>query len=290
MTPWPAPPARRPSARRPWLAWLLLGLCGALALLAGCTTTTSTTTVSAAADPAPARRADVVTPSDEADAHRRARLRLELAASYFDQGQTNVALDEVKQALATDPGHAEAYNLRGLIFMRLGDPKQAEEGFRRALALNAGDPGTLHNYGWLLCQQRRYDEADRLFAQAVSNPTYGDRAKTWMAQGLCLAAAGRAADAESALARSYELDPGNPVVGYHLAALALRRYDLERARFYIRRLNNGDYANAESLWLGIRVERRLSDRVAMEQLADQLRKRFPDSRELVAFERGAFDE
>lgn len=286
-----ASPTRRLLARgSSWLAWLVPVLCCAALLLAGCTTTTSTTTVSAAADPAPARRIDATTASDETDAHRRARLRLELAANYFDQGQTNVALDEVKQALAADPNHAEAYNLRGLIFMRLGDPRQAEEGFRRALALNAGDSGTLHNYGWLLCQQRRYDEAERLFTQAAANPTYRDRAKTWMAQGLCQEAAGRTADAERTLLRSYERDPGNPVVGYNLAALALRRNDLEHARFYIRRLNNGEYANAESLWLGIRVERRLSDRVAMEQLADQLRKRFPDSRELVAFERGAFDE
>jgi type IV pilus assembly protein PilF len=34
----------------------------------------------------------------------------------------------------------------------------------------------------------------------------------------------------------------------------------------------------------------LGDSVAMKQLADQLRKRFPDSRELGAYERGAFNE
>jgi len=80
------------------------------------------------------------------------------------------------------------------------------------------------------------------------------------------------------------------VVGYHLSALLLRRNDLSRAQFYIRRLNNSEYANAESLWLGIKVERALGDTVAMRQLADQLRKRFLDSREWGAFERGAFNE
>jgi type IV pilus assembly protein PilF len=55
-------------------------------------------------------------------------------------------------------------------------------------------------------------------------------------------------------------------------------------------LNNSESANAESLWLGIRVERKLGHRDAVEQLSAQLKKRFPQSREFSAFERSAFDE
>jgi type IV pilus assembly protein PilF len=55
-------------------------------------------------------------------------------------------------------------------------------------------------------------------------------------------------------------------------------------------LNNSELANAESLWLGIKIEKASNDSVAMRQLADQLRRRFPDSREFAAFQRGAFDE
>jgi hypothetical protein len=97
-------------------------------------------------------------------------------------------------------------------------------------------------------------------------------------------------EAEKSLARAYELDAGNPVTGYNLASLLFQRGDFERAQFYIRRLNNSDLANAESLWLGVKVERRMNDRVAMDQLADQLKKRFPQSREAAAYTRGAFDE
>ena len=111
-----------------------------------------------------------------------------------------------------------------------------------------------------------------------------------MAQGVCQARAGRNADAERSLARSYELDAGNPVTGYTLANLLYQRGDYPRAQFYIRRMNNSDLANAETLWLGIKVERRLNDRVAMLQLAEVLKKRFPKSREVAAYERGAFDE
>lgn len=234
--------------------------------------------------------ADSFTPSDEPESRRRARIRLELASNYFEMGQTAVALDEVKQALAADPGYADAFNLRGLIFMRLSDFPQAEDSFRRALALRGNDPNLLHNYGWLMCQQQKYAEADQQFVRAIANPAYTARTKTLMARGLCQSGAGQFAQAEQSLLKAYELDAGNPVVGYHLASLLLRRNELTRAQFYIRRLNNSELSNSESLWLGIKIERAIGDTVAMKQLADQLRKRFPESKELGAYERGAFNE
>jgi type IV pilus assembly protein PilF len=233
---------------------------------------------------------EIVTPSDETEVHRRARIRLELAANYFSMGQTSVALDEVKQAIATDPSYADAFNLRGLIYMRLNDLVLAEESFRRAAALRPQDPDVAHNYGWLLCQQRKFAEAEAHFQRALAQPTYQSSSRTLMAQGLCLEAAGKQAEAEQVLIKSYELDPGNPVVGYNLALLKHRRGDQQRAQFYIRRLNNSELANSQSLWLGIKVERALGNTVAMRQLGDQLHKRFPDSRELAAFEKGAFDD
>ena len=264
---------------------LLLALLTALVAclnLVGCATGT------AAAGGAP--KADIVTESDEPAVRRRARIRLELAVGYFEEGKTTIALDEVKQALVADPTFAEAYNLRGLVYMRLSDIPLAEESFRRALALKPGDSNVYHNYGWLLCQQGRYPESMRMFAQALANPQYGDRPKTLMTEGLCQIRAGQPAAAEDSLAKSYELDAGNPITGYNLSSLMFKRGELVRAQFYIRRLNNSELANAQSLWLGIKIERKLNNREAVQQLASQLRKRFPQSPELASYDHGAFDE
>ncbi len=266
--------------RRVWAVWGCLALVG---WLVGCASGSGT--------PAGASgRTDMVTESDEPEARKRARIRLELAVGYFEQGQTTIALDELKQSLTADPAFAEAYNLRGLIYMRLNDPRLAEESFKRALLLGPNDGGILHNYGWLLCQQARYPESSQLFGQALANPLYRERAKTWMAQGLCQVRAGLRAEGEASLLRSYELDAGNPVAGYNLALLLFQRSEFVRAQFYVRRLNNSELANSESLWLGIKVERRMDNREAMQQLSAQLKKRFPQSREAAALERGAFDE
>lgn len=233
---------------------------------------------------------EMMTASDEPDARRRARIRLELAVGYFEQGQTTIALDELKQSIAADPSFGEAYNLRGLIYMRLNDFRFSEESFRKALSINPQNSNVVHNLGWLLCQQARYPESMLMFSQALSNPQYGGRAKTLMAQGLCQIGAGQAADAEISLLKSYEFDAGNPVTAYNLAKLLFQRDDFVRAQFYVRRLNNSELANAESLWLGVKVERRMNNRDAMLQLATQLQKRFPQSREAASYQRSAFDE
>jgi type IV pilus assembly protein PilF len=259
------------------------GLCVALALVAlvlhsGCAT------------PAGGPGTEIVTESDETEARKRARTRLALAVGYFEQGQTTIALDELKLALQADPAYGDAFNVRGLIYMRLGDMRLAEESFRRAIALNPRDGNVLHNLGWMQCQQNRLPEAFASFDAALANPTYGDRSKTLLTKGLCEIRAGRPEDAERSLQRSYELDAGNPVAGFHIANLSYKRGDYRRAQFYIRRLNNSEFANNESLWLGIRVERRLDNREAMLQLADQLKRRFPQSPELASYERGQFTD
>jgi type IV pilus assembly protein PilF len=274
------------------------GVCMVLVLQVACTTTTTNSLTGAVVPnvtPTPARapvlnQSDPLTDSDEPEARKRARTRMQLAVAYFEQGQTTVALDELKQALAMDPSFSDAFNLRGLIYLRLNDLRLSEDSFRRALALNPRDANTQHNYGWLMCQQGRYPESIQMFEQALANPTYGGRSKTWMAEGLCQQRAGLLPEAERSLARSYELDAGNPVTGFNLAALLYQRGEWLRAQFYIRRLNNTELANAESLWLGIKVERRMENRDAMLQLVDQLKKRFGQSREMAAYDRGAFDE
>ena len=263
------------------LIWI--SVCWAAVLLAGCVN--KPLTVGATGN-----RGDYITDSDETAERRRARLRVELASGYFEQGQTKVALDEIKQSLAIDPTYAEAYNLRGLVYMRLNDLPLAEDSFRRALAVNSRDADVAHNYGWLLCQQGRYSESFKLFAQAAANPTFSGKAKTLMAQGVCQISAGQPSEAEQSLMRSYELDAGNPVTGYNLANLLYARGDLTRAQFYIRRLNNSELANAQTLWLGIKTERKLNNRESVVQLADQLKKRFSQSPEAAAYEKGSFNE
>ena len=238
------------------------------------------------ADAAPARSA-----ADANTADRRARVRLELAALYFSRGQVNTALDELKLAMAANPDLHEAHSLRGLIYASLGDAPVAEQSFKRALELNPRDGDTMHNYGWFLCQQRRFDEAEATFLRATALPSYGESQRTLLTRGVCQARAGRWAEAERTLSRSYELDPANPVTAYNLSDVLLRRGELERARFYVRRINQvSEQVTAQSLWLAARIERRLGNMEGLQDFGRQLREKFPQSPETLQLERGRFDD
>jgi len=234
---------------------------------------------------------DMRTASDETDNDRRAQVRLELASAYFGRGQSETALDEIKQALAVKPDSSAAYNLRGLIYAQLNNPRVAEESFQRALQLNARDADAMHNYAWFLCQQNRFDDADRQFAAAIAVPQYRDVVRSLMTQGICQARAGKLEPAERTLLKSFELDPANPATAVNLSEVLYQRRDYERARFYIRRVNaQPNLANAQTLWLAARIENKIGNRAGAEDLVRQLRQRFPQAPEALAYERRRFDE
>lgn len=229
--------------------------------------------------------------NDPADPERRARARLDLAAAYFSRGQSATALDELKIAIAAKPDLPEAYSLRGLVYASLGDPRQAEQSFQRALQLKTNDADTLHNYGWFLCQERRYPDAEAQFERALSVPQYRDGPRTLLAQGVCQARAGRWPDAEKTLMRSFELDASNPTTAYNLSEVLYRKGELERARFYVRRVNSvPELSSAQSLWLAARIEQRSGNSGAAQEFGRQLRNRFPQSPETLQLERGRFDD
>jgi type IV pilus assembly protein PilF len=234
---------------------------------------------------------DRVTASDESLNSKRSRVRLELASAYFGRGQYTTALDEVKMAIQADPNVAQAYSLRGLIYAALGDVGVAQESFRRALQLDPQDGSTMQNFGWFLCQQGRYPEADTLFAQALNSPEYDGLVRTFLARGVCEARAGKWLEAEATLKRAYEIEPNNAAVAINLSQVLYQRAEYERARFYMRRVNAvPEQTNAQSLWLAARIEMKLRNRQGANELGQQLRDRFAQSRESSAFDRGSFDE
>jgi type IV pilus assembly protein PilF len=267
------------------LGWGGRGACAvALVLLGACSTTVSTTT-GPISDP-PSRNAPA-----EADTKRRAEVRMELAMGYFRRGQLDIALEEVKRSIDADPSQSAAYNLRGLIHASQGDETLAEQSFRQALQINARDTDAMQNFGWFLCQRKRYAEADAVFVQALAVQQSRETARTLLAQGVCQSSAGQLAEAERTLARAYEMDPANPSVAVNLADVLLRRGEFERARFYVRRVNNQPaQVSAPSLWLAARIEHRLGNQTGVQELGRQLRARFGNTREAVAFERGQFNE
>ena len=257
----------------PFLALALMGL-------TGCATFSAL----------PSAKSDLVTPSDETEPRKRARIRLELATAYFHAGKPTIALDEVKQSMVADPTLAEAVALRGLIYMQLNEPVLAEGSFRKALDLNPVSVQVQHNFGLLLCQQGRMEEASRYLNAAIASPVEEERAKSWMILGLCQAKNKQIAQAESSLVKAYAIDPSNAPAAFSLSNFLFDNEQYTQSQGYVARLNQTNQANAESLWLGIKVARKLGDAKAVETLRSDLIQKFPNSKEAQFLERGTTNE
>jgi type IV pilus assembly protein PilF len=268
---------------RPTLSTRLAALLLCAATLVACKTSPSA--------PPPSETKDRITASDQSEASRRANVRLQLASAYFTDGQLTTALDEVKQAILADPKMSEAFNLRGLIYAGLGDTSLAEDSFKRALQLSPGDADVMQNYGWFLCMQKRYPEANAQFQQALALPQYRDVTRTLLTQGVCEARSGQLPEAERTLQRAYALDASNPVIALNLSEVLFQRGEYERARFYIRRVNaSPQQSNAQTLWLAARIESRGGNVKAANEIGQQLLSRYPKSPEASAFQQGKVNE
>jgi len=263
------------------IALAAAGLGLALLLPACKTTTTYSTSSDGSQDGAP---------KQEGDPHKRAAVRLQLASAYYQKGQLETAIREATDATQIDPGLAAAYGLLGLIYMDLDRKKQADSSFIRALELNDKDPELNNNYGWFLCRNGREAESIRYFDRAAADHLYATPAMALQNAGMCLIQIGDRERAEKYLLRAFEADASSPVAKYQLARLYLVTNRPDRAEFYYELLAKSVDANAETLWLGIRVAHARSDARTEQRLGQELRHRFAGSPEADRLNREAFNE
>jgi len=262
-------------------AWLVVSVLGA-ALLAGCAGNRPSGQDTSGTD--------LSTSYDKTDGQKRANIRLQLAVGYYRQGQMNVALDEIKQALQADPNFGEAYSMAALIYMDLGETRAAEENFARAMRLMPNDPELSNNYGWFLCQNGRAQQSIAYFETALRNKSYQSPGKALNNAGVCSLILKNNEAAENYFTQAFRYEPNNTGVNTNLARINYERGDFERAHFYIDRVIKADVLTTEVLWLGIKIERKRGDRSAEVSLVTQLRRRYPDSAEFASYQRGAFNE
>lgn len=264
--------------KRAFQAWCVIGA-AMVVLLAGC-----------GSAPMAGGQNELPTSSDQTDNQKRARIRLQLAVGYYEQRQLPVALDEIKQALLADPNLADAYSVRALVYMSMGENKLADDNFQQALRLSPGNPDFSNNYGWFLCQNGRERQAMQYFDAALKNRGYQSPEKALNNAGICSLRLKDKAAAEKFFSQAFQLDPGNSSTNANLSKIYFEQGDYERAHFYIGRVLKAEVMTADVLWLAIKIERKLGDRAAEASLVTQLRRRHPGSPELAAYQRGAFNE
>ncbi|MFN4149132.1 MAG: type IV pilus biogenesis/stability protein PilW [Rhodocyclaceae bacterium] len=265
-------------------AWLLrLVICGALM---GCGNAPVVPRQESMADSEPATAGG--TPV-AADPHERAKVHTDLGMAYLSVGRFDVALTEASIAIDAWDDYAPAHNLKGLVHMALRQNREAESAFRRALSLEPGNPEINNNYGWFLCQTGKIKESYAHFDKALGNPLYKTPATAMLNKGICALMDKDDATAESYLFRALKLDPNALRAYYLLADIDYRHGRFEEAREWLRKLHEKIEPTAETVWLALRIDRKLGDRRSEAANMGLLRGKFRDSPEYQLLMRGAFD-
>jgi len=219
----------------------------------------------------------------------RARAHTDLAAAYYERGSMSVALEELRAAIGADANYAPAYNVLGLVHMELGELTQAEQSFERALRLAPNDPDINHNFGWFLCKSGREEQSLRYFLAATKNPLYATPQKSYTLAGECALRKGRESEARDYLERALRLERNYTPALLTLAQIKYRGGQLRDALDLVDRFNRLVEPTAESLWLALRIERRLGDRVAEANHSAELRRRFAGTKEYQDLLKGRYE-
>jgi type IV pilus assembly protein PilF len=234
----------------------------------------------------PYEQRDTRTERDPAD---RAKIHANLAGMYYAGRQYAVALEEANKALQFDPDYVPALNVLALTYVELAQDSAAQQAFDKAISINPNDSDTRNNYGWFLCRRKHEDEAIKQFMLALRNPLYQTPEKAYMNAGDCSRNKGDLQAAEGYYEQALKIRPGAGRALSGLAEIKFNRGEYKQSRELLDRYLAGNRPTAETLWLAVRVERKLGDRQAESDYGRQLRRGFPDSAEARLLQAGKYE-
>ena len=252
----------------------LLVTLAAAALLAGCASTKSDkpSFPSRYESPKEAKR-----PEPTPDLERIALLNLQLASAYYANGQFETAYGVIARAHAAEPQNAQVLTLRALIEAELRDDVQAQQSFQKALNLAPQDPDIRHNWGVYLCKKGQVAESIEQFKLALAVPTYQRQPNTLSAMGDCLARMGRDSEALQNYSAALRMNPYTAQAMLGMAELHHRRGEFRQAQAQLTEYTKIVAPSPNTLWLQIRVAKKLGNEADVQTYGADMRRLFPTS-------------
>ena len=208
-----------------------------------------------------------------------ASANLKLATAYFENGQYEKSLEKLKRALEADKRYSPTHNMLGLLYQRLDQPALAGRYFEESVRLDPYNSQSLNNYGQFLCQLGKYEEAEKAFMKALENPLYEKPEIAYTNAAFCAQKSDDYRKAITYYRKALEFQPKMPLALINMAKLSFEADNFLSARAYIQRYMELVTHSPQTLWLAIRVEKKLGDEDALSSYGLLLRNKFSDSEE-----------
>lgn len=219
-----------------------------------------------------------------------ARDRVAIAAEHLRNGDDEKAQLQVRRALDLDRRSPEAYNMLGILLDRDGDKRGAEKAYKKAVKLRSNFSQAHNNYAVFLFKNGKYKKAYKQFELAAQDLSYDLRPQAFEGMGRSALKLGKKSEAQHAFIRALKANPDLPGALLELADLQFQQGELNSARTaYLRFLTLTEKIpqTAQSLWLGIRIERQLGDKGDKNALASYelaLKRLYPASEEYKRYQ------
>lgn len=153
-----------------------------------------------------------------------ALLNVELGLGYLEQDQRARAKTKLTHALALAPKLPQTHGAMAYFREKVGDYQEADRLYKQAINLSSHTKGAVYNnYGAYLCRQAQYTAADQAFQQALQDKAYARTAEVYENAGLCALKSSKTdlvQKAQSYLRQAIQHDPTREQAKQALVTLA----------------------------------------------------------------------
>ncbi len=210
-----------------------------------------------------------------------ANLNSQLGAGYISNGSYERALLKLNKALRLEPNHVMAHNYLGVLYGRLERPEKARDQFKKAMRLAPGNTSVMNNYAVFLCEQKQFDEAQKLFKRVLNNPVYANRASAYQSAAWCAYGSNNYDLSEKLYHEAITINSNLPRSLLGMARVNYKKENFQYAWSYFERYYKREVPDADALWLGINILENMNnpDKNLLSSFKLQLKSRYPDTDE-----------
>lgn len=210
-------------------------------------------------------------------------LHVKLAQGYVDKGNRESARHHLRKAYEIDKNSADATAVQAMLYQLEGEPKLAEESFKKAIKGKKNFTLARNNYGVFLFKAKRYEQALQEFELAAADLDYDGRAQALVNVGRTSLHLGKDEKAKSAFEHATILDRNLSEAFIELADMNFQRQEYTDAKKNLDRHMALGQPSARSLLLGIRLERVFGNKDKEASYLLVLKNRFPYSKEYLEY-------
>ncbi|WP_394128999.1 type IV pilus biogenesis/stability protein PilW [Shewanella maritima] len=211
------------------------------------------------------------------DMNAAARERMQLGLTYLKRGNSEQAKYNLDKAVDYAPQLSEVYVALAYYYQTVGDLARTEQAYDKAISRSDATGDAKNNFGVFLCQQQKYDRSEEMFLAAINTSRYTRTASSYENLGVCTRKSGDLVKAQHYFTMALKYDARRITSLLELTELAMDAADYASARQYFTRLYSVVGDSAETLALGIQIERELGNVEAMKRYGVLLIAKFPTS-------------